>query len=139
MFPLYTLPGHWYQICQIYAMPHFINLALIVRAFQTVWGGGLVGCVQGRGLMVCDCHLGLLLHLLMVPVGRMGLCWPGIALSGLWGRGVVTAGCVQGQELSACTPHLPTFILLVSFSDTLLVVLILDKLYDCHFRRLLQS
>ena len=87
MFPLYTLPGHWYQICQIYAMPHFINLALIVRAFQTVWGGGLVGCVQGRGLMVCDCHLGLLLHLLMVPVGTMGLCWPGMALSGLWGEG----------------------------------------------------
>ena len=55
--------------------------------FPGCGGGGLVGCVQGRGLMVCDCHLGLLLHLLMVPVGTMGLCWPGMALSGLWGEG----------------------------------------------------
>ena len=35
-------------------------------------------------------------------------------------------GCVQSRELSACAPLLPSFILLGSFSDTLLAVLILD-------------
>ena len=35
--------------------------------------------------------------------------------------------------------RLSRFILLVSFSDTLLVVSILDILYDCYLRRLLQS
>ena len=30
-------------------------------------------------------------------------------------------------------PHLPRFTLMGSFSDTLLVVKILDIVYDCHF------
>ena len=34
------------------------------------------------------------------------------------------------QHLGA--PRLPRFILLGSFSDTLLVVSILDMIYDCH-------
>ena len=42
-------------------------------------------------------------------------------------------GCVQSRGLGACVPHLPGFILLVSSSDTLLVVSILDIVYDCHF------
>ena len=29
----------------------------------------------------------------MVPVGRMGLCWPGIALSVVWGAGVGGWAC----------------------------------------------
>ena len=41
-------------------------------------------------------------------------------------------GCVQGRELSARALYLPWFILLASFSDTLLVVSILDIVYDCH-------
>ena len=41
-------------------------------------------------------------------------------------------GCVQGRELSARALHLPRLILLASFSDTLLVVSILDIVYDCH-------
>ena len=40
--------------------------------------------------------------------------------------------CVQSQDLGAWEPRLPRFILLGSFSDTLLVVLILDIPYDCH-------
>ena len=45
-------------------------------------------------------------------------------------------GYVQSQELDARAPRLPRFILLGSFSDTLLVVFILDMIfilvYDCH-------
>ena len=83
--------------------------------------------------MVYDCHFGPLLRswggVLMVPVGRMGLCWPGIALSVVWGAGGRGGGlvvCVQSRELGPGTPRLPRFILLVSFSDTLLVVSISD-------------
>ena len=59
----------------------------------------------------------------------------GFALSGLWGGG----GCfwaVSKLEYSAHTPLLSSFILLLSFSDTLLVVSIL--VYDCHLWPLLQ-
>ena len=61
----------------------------------------------------------------------------GLALSGLcvcvgWGGGAGgwLVDCVQRQELRACMPLLPSFILLVRFSDTLLVVSILDIVYD---------
>ena len=61
----------------------------------------------------------------------------GLALSGLcvcvgWeggGRGWLV-DCVQRQELGARMPLFPSFILLVRFSDTLLVVSILDIVYD---------
>ena len=42
-------------------------------------------------------------------------------------------GCVQGRGLGARARHLPGFILPGSFSDILLVVSILDMVYDCHF------
>ena len=42
-----------------------------------------------------------------------------LALSGL-------VGCVKSQELGVFAPRLPRFMLLLSFSDTLLVVSILD-------------
>ena len=51
-----------------------------------------------------------------------------LALPGL--RGSLWA--VSKVESSACAPRLPRFILLGSFSDTLLVVLILDIVNDCH-------
>ena len=55
-------------------------------------------------------------------------------------RGVGVGLCgVQSWELGAgCEPHLPRLILLVSFSDTLLAVSILDIVYDCRLRPLLQ-
>ena len=41
-------------------------------------------------------------------------------------------GCVQSREIGVWAPRLPRFILLGSFSDTLLVVPILGIVYDCH-------
>ena len=37
------------------------------------------------------------------------------------------------------TPRFPRFILLASFSDTLLMVSIIEIVYDCYLRPLLQS
>ena len=52
-----------------------------------------------------------------------------LALSRLWG----SLWAVSKVEGSAHAPRLPRFVLLGSFSDTLLVVSILDIAYDCHF------
>ena len=60
----------------------------------------------------------------------------------VWGGGVGGAGLwsVSKVESPARAPCLLMFILLVSFSGTLLVVSILDiSFYDCHLRPLLQS
>ena len=71
-----------------------------------------------------------------------------IALSGLgcggwggggWGCGGGLASCVQRREHGACAPRIRMFIRLVSFSETLLVVSILNMVYDCHMWPLLQS
>ena len=59
---------------------------------------------------------------MMVPVGGYGSFLPGMVLSGLWGG----LWAVYKVESSAWAPRLPRFILLPSFSDTLLVVSILD-------------
>ena len=48
-------------------------------------------------------------------------------------------GCMQGRELGVSAPRLPRFILLASFSSTLLAVSILDIVYDCHLYAVLQS
>ena len=48
-------------------------------------------------------------------------------------------GCVQSLELGAGAPRLLRFILLRTFSDTSLVVWILDIVYDCHLKSVLQS
>ena len=46
---------------------------------------------------------------------RLGLGdWP---FPGCGGGGVGLAGCVQGRGLGARAPRLPTFILLISFSN----------------------
>ena len=66
----------------------------------------------------------------MVPVGTMGLFCPGYSpFQAVGGGGLV--GCVQSRELGARAPCLPRFILLGSFSDTLLVVSILDMIAIC--------
>ena len=90
----------------------------------------------------------------MVPVGAMDLCWPGGGLFwpvggggfafrglccwrasvglGLWLRfGASSVSAIGGRfchsrELGERVPRLSRFIVLVSFSDTLLVVSILD-------------
>ena len=59
-------------------------------------------------------------RVIMVRVGAMVWDGPFHAL----GRGEGLVGCVQSRELGAQTRRLPRFILPVSFSDTLLVVLI---------------
>ena len=59
----------------------------------------------------------------------------GIALSGVcagWGLWAVS-------KIERARASSPRFILLASFSDTLLVVSILDIVYHCHLRPLLQS
>ena len=73
----------------------------------------------------------------------MRLCWPGhspfralCVLEGGGGGGLV--GGIQSRGLCARAPRLPKFVLLVNFSDTLLVFSILNIVYDCYLRLLLQ-
>ena len=80
---------------------------------------GLVGCVQDWELGARPCS------------SPSGVC----PASGLWGG----LWAVSRVESSACAPRPPWFILLVSFSDILLVVSILDIVCDCHLWLLLQS
>ena len=67
--------------------------------------------------------------LLMVPVGTTSSFWAGVSPFRAVGELV---GCVQSRELGTRPPRLPRFILLGSFSDTLLVVSVLDIVYDYH-------
>ena len=71
-------------------------------------------------------------------VGGMA-CWGGLFGLGGWGSGGWLGGCAQSQEVDARVPRHSRFILLGKFNDTLLVVLILDIVYDCHLLPLLQS
>ena len=75
----------------------------------------------------------------------MCLCWPGdnsFHIAG--GEGMAGGGgdcslqAVPKVESSARAPRLPRFIQLVSFSVTLLVISILDIVYECHLRPFLQ-
>ena len=67
--------------------------------------------------------------------GGVALCWAGLGGWGLGfsrlseGGGLWAVSKVGSLEHSPC---LQRFILLVSFRDTLLVVSILDIVYDCH-------
>ena len=67
----------------------------------------------------------------LLSLRGLGSVWP-LALSGLgwWGGGVV--GCVLSREVDTRAPRHPRFILLGSFIDPLLVVSILEIVYDCH-------
>ena len=58
----------------------------------------------------------------MIPISRL-FCSP---------EGVIPFKIVSRVEGSAHAPRLPRFVLLGSFSDSLLVVLILDIVYDCY-------
>ena len=83
--------------------------------------------------MLTNSCIGLVLGFSLV--GVVGVGWGGVGCGGV---GVGLCG-VRSRELGAgCAPHLPRFILLVSFSDTLLVVAILGIVYDCRLRPLLQ-
>ena len=78
----------------------------------------------------------------MVPVGSSGLCWPGGWLFPgcvcvcWWGGGgggregwIGACGlCPMSRARCMCAPRLPRFILQVNFSDTLLMVSILDMI-----------
>ena len=79
-------------------------------------------------IAICVCFSGLW-GLLMVSVGTMGPFWPGDSPFRTMGEGL---WAVSKVESLACVPRLPRFILLISFSDTLLVVSILDIVYDCN-------
>ena len=102
-----------------------------------------MGCVRGRGLgaratrlpgfwpagglqwcFACGPGGGALL----VVAVAVGSFWSGMAFSGMWGD----LWAVSKVESSVRAPCLPRFILLESFSDTLLVVSILDIVYSCH-------
>ena len=66
----------------------------------------------------------------------------GVPVPGVWpfhGCGGACGLCPEPGARRLCAPHLSRFILLVSFSDTLLVVSILGIVYDCYLRPLLQS
>ena len=106
-------------------------------------GGSLSGCIASRCIVFFGCCgigggcLG----------GRRGACGEvgsgfALALSGLWeGGGSLWPVSKVGSSARACVRALclPRFILLGGFSDTLLVVLILDIVYDCHLQPVLQS
>ena len=78
--------------------------------------------------MLTNSCIGLVLGFSLVGVVGVGCGGVGVGLCG-----------VRSRELGVgCAPHLPRFILLVSFSDTLLVVAILGIVYDCRLRPLLQ-
>ena len=68
----------------------------------------------------------VLKELLIVPVETMNLFSLGITLSGLWEGGGGGLWAVSKVESSTRVPCLLKFILLVNFSDTLLVVSISD-------------
>ena len=55
-----------------------------------------------------------------------------VCLGPFKGVGGGSPWAVSGIESSVHAPHLPRFIQLGSFSDTLHVVSILDIVYDCH-------
>ena len=103
----------------------FSGALIVVSILDSLWlPFGAAFAVLGGG------------RLLVVPVGTMGLCWPGDSPFRIV---VGLMGCVCGWRLGKSMPCLPRLILLVSFSDTLLVVSILDIVYDCHFGPLLWS
>ena len=52
------------------------------------------------------------------------------------GEGLRAVSNISG---SVCAPYILRFVLLVSFSDNLIVVLILDIVCHCHLWSLLQS
>ena len=123
------IKGRWPRFYS-YKFLHWIGPELFLCGYS--WGGAgcssycAVGFVGGGG--------GWADHFLFILL----IAWFGPFRLALRGVGVGLCG-VQSWELGAgCEPHLPRLILLVSFSDTLLAVSILDIVYDCRLRPLLQ-
>ena len=82
----------------------------------------------------CDCDVYHIPGLVFIGLGyMMRVLWMGVA-SVEWGfyyyYHYCYCYCVESREFGA--PRLPGFILLGSFSGALLVVSILDIVYDCH-------
>ena len=100
------------------ALPRFLEFILLFSFSGTL----LVVLISG---IVYACSLWLLLWFgwggVMVPVGAIGSFRPGGQT--FWAV-VEPRGCVQSCVLLS-EPHFPRFILLVSFSDPLHVVLVL--------------
>ena len=119
IFFIYSWPGllHFVRVLSIYIV--MVNGVLH-------WGWGAIYLLGGFGgallvvsilRVVCDCRW-----------------WPLFRSWGVCCYWVLWELCVLfGRELGASVPPLPRFILLQSFSDTLLVVSILDVVYDCHW------
>ena len=107
------LGGRLWHRCFSMAFAKFLGVSFFIGVsgvycwFQVlIWSG--LGCCPRlcrRGTGVC--------------------CSVACAVLGVWGL----VGCVQSRGLGAYASHLPSFILLISFSDTLLVVSILDIVY----------
>ena len=128
---LARFPGFFLIIFFIYGWPELLHFVIVVSIYIMMvngilhWGWGAVYLLGGFGgavLVVRFC------------------AWSVIAVGGpCFGPGgccywVLWELCVLfGRELGASVPPLPRFILLQSFSDTLLVVSILDVVYDCHW------
>ena len=68
----------------------------------------------------------------IVPMGTVGSSWPGPGLFGLWEEEGGFGLSLNSGARQTCMPSYPRVILLVSFSDTLLEVSILDIVYGCH-------
>ena len=115
-----------------------ICFVFFVSRLGLVWGrvrSCLWGRVAGIGGRWSGFYAYKFLHWIGPGLFPCGCGWGGVGCGGV---GVGLCG-VRSRELGAgCAPHLPRFILLVSFSDTLLVVAILGIVYDCRLRPLLQ-
>ena len=122
-------------VVSILGMVYDYHLGLLLRSWSIINGALLVVSILG---VVYDCRLGSLLRSwgdywwflweLWVFVGL------GMALSRLW---EACGLCPKSRAWREHAPRFPRFILLVSFSDTLLVVSILDIVYDCHLKPVL--
>ena len=95
-----------------------------VRRVFSLHGVLLVGASQ---LGVADCLAGIGFADPGFGKFSVDLFWFVVGLSGLWG-----GGAYELCPRSRARRILPSEILLGSFSDTLLVVSILDIVYDCY-------
>ena len=95
--------------------------------------GGLLASVCWDGFSGCGWLPVLFWVGGLLSLRGLGSVWP-LALSGLgwWGGEGGVVGCVLSREVDTRAPRQPRFILLGSFIDPLLVVSILEIVYDCH-------
>ena len=119
----------------------------VVSAVACGWGGWVWGSGGLVGWLGCAWHGGECLPASLSSGGGGGgrglLNWCcgsyGSFLAWGWPLFGPRRACGMCPKSRARRARLPRLILLVSFSDTLLVVSILDIVYDCHLWPLLQS